>query len=77
MIIKLLPKAISASVSPEEQLADNSILESIYEIRKLRAAIDLADKEINIGPLDNTHSGSVFLESHDIWISGSMWVEVK
>lgn len=74
MKIKILPQTIVDSTQSEDKLLDCSVIESIYEIRALKAAIELADKEIEI--TKSNGSGQVFLDSHDIWLKPGTFVEL-
>lgn len=74
MKIKILPQAVVDITQSEDELLDCSVIESIYEIRTLKAAIELADKEIEITKTNGC--GQVFLDSHDIWLKAGTFVEL-
>jgi hypothetical protein len=67
MKIQLVPHNIATGIMDEDSLADLSIMESIYAIRKLRAAILLAGKVIEVD--DPNKYGQVFLSDFDIGIA--------
>jgi len=69
--IKIIALAVSKTTMSEEELSDLSIMESIYAIRRLKAAIDLYDHEIECEVND---SGHAFIESHSIWIEPECYI---
>ena len=75
MKIKIIPLKVVEAIESEEMLADLSVLESIYEIRVLKAAIELADKEIEITQMNSY--GQVYLESHSIFLKSNTFIEIE
>ena len=73
--IQLIPEAIANNIMDEEGLSELSCMESIYAIRKLRAAILLAGKTIEVGPPNKY--GQVFLVEFDISIDEGEYRKVK
>lgn len=67
--IRILPLEISNSVKSDEELGDLSIVDCIYEIRRLRVAIDVGQVEIT----KMNKYGQVYIDSHEIWIDDFMW----
>lgn len=68
MKIKLLPQRIRENTASEEQLFDVSIMESIYAIRALQAAIYYSvDTVVEVG--EPNADGQVFLDEFDIHIN--------
>lgn len=65
MIISIIPEKIAEGITSEDELLGSSTIESIYQIRKLRAAIQLDGKSfsatINTG-------GQAYIDTHEIWI---------
>jgi hypothetical protein len=74
MKIRILPLKVAESIESEENLADLSVLESIYEIRALKAAIELSDKEIEITEVNDL--GQVYIDSHEIWLRPDTFIEL-
>lgn len=74
MNIKLIPEKISSTTASEEELLDLSKIESIYEIRALRAAIDLEGFEIEVTKTNDR--GQVYIDSHEIWLKPGTWLEI-
>lgn len=67
MKILIRPFHIAGSIPSEDELLDCSAIESIYAIRKLRAAILYQGMLVEVGE-PNQH-GQVFLGEFDIWIN--------
>jgi len=53
MFIKLKPATIVKNIESEEELADKNIMESLYTIRKLKAAVIEGDKIIEVNDINN------------------------
>ena len=66
MKIKIIPEQVSEEIDSEEELIDQSKWDIIYEIRALKAAIELRDVEIEIGEDQYTSAGQVFIASHNL-----------
>lgn len=74
MFIKLIPLKIVERTDPESDLLDQSKMESIYAIRALKAAVELAGKTIEINDLHEHKNGQVYLKSYMIWLKPDTWV---
>ena len=74
MIIRILPKEIVRQSPSEEHLLEDNILDVIYELRAHKAAIELADTDIEV---TSNASGQVFIATHDIWIRPGTWERVR
>lgn len=74
MKIRILPLKIVESIQTEDSLLDQSIIESIYEIRALKVAIELANKDVEVTKTNTV--GQVFIDSHDIWLRPDTFVEL-
>jgi len=65
MKIQLIPEKIVENVSDEEQLSDN-VMDAIYDIRKLKAAVMLAGVAVEVKePTDKFQQ--IFIDQFDIW----------
>jgi hypothetical protein len=69
MLIKLRPNQIVNNLPSEEDLLDMSKMESLYVIRRLRAALFYTgdDEVFSVG--DKLENGQVYIEAFDIWIT--------
>ncbi|MCP4337384.1 MAG: hypothetical protein GY799_00515 [Desulfobulbaceae bacterium] len=67
MVIKIHQTEIAENIASEVDLLDQSAMESIYAIRKLRAGILLDGYEIDVED-PNSH-GQVFIKEYEIWIN--------
>ena len=75
MKVRLMPLEIANQVDTEDNLLDQSKMESIYEIRALKAAIELAGLEVEITQTND--NGQIFIDSHEIWLKPNTWEEVQ
>ncbi len=74
MLIRILPTEIVKNISTEDELLDQSTIESIYEIRTLKVAVELDGKTIEIHT-KNDH-GQVYIDSHKIWLKKGTWIAI-
>lgn len=76
MKIKILPQAIVAGIPSEDELADHSLMESLYCIRSLKvAAFYGSDTVVEVSKINS--SGQVFIEDFDIWINQNEYQVVE
>lgn len=75
MKVRLIPLEIALRIETEENLIDQSKMDSIYEIRALKAAIELEGKDVEVTKVND--SGQVFIESHQIWLQPNTWIKVS
>jgi hypothetical protein len=74
MKIRILPLKVAEKIISEDELLELSTIESIYQIRALKAAIELANQNVEITKTNTV--GQVFIESHDIWLQPKTFIEV-
>lgn len=74
MLVKLLPAKIVEKSDREEQLADESVMESIYIIRKLRAALHYGNESVELETNDD--DTQVYSKEFMIWFSKDEFVKV-
>jgi len=74
MRIKLLPLMISQGVKSEGELLGSNIHEAIYEIRALKAAIQLGAFELVVG--EPSTRGEIYLDGHNVWLKPGTWEEI-
>lgn len=72
--IKIIPSAILAGLASEDTLLDQSKMESIYAIRKLRVAMELVGQTIEITKTNS--SDQVYIDSHEIWLNTDEFTDV-
>jgi len=67
MIIRLIPEKIIECIPSDEELSDQSIMESIYVIRKLKALAE--SQEIGFIEVDPTKEsdGQRYSDKFEIW----------
>lgn len=76
MKIKLLPQQIMSNIRSEDELLDNgSVMESIYVIRKLKAALYFGTADISVSQKNSFDQ--VFVAAFDIWFSKDEYVQQK
>jgi len=76
MKIEILYKKVLENISSEEELLGTSTLESIYEIRKLKAlAHSLAEGGLFVDAQINEH-GQIFIDKYEIWLNSNEWIRV-
>ena len=61
----------------EDRLLDLSIIESIYEIRKLRALVESKDKGYIICKDESNNHGQVYSEKYQIWFCSDEFYPYK
>ena len=76
MKIVLIPEKIIENLYTEEQLSDLSVLESIYEIRKLKAAILSNGKPIEV-TTNKMRYPQVYSNEYNIWFQSNEYRELK
>lgn len=75
MKVRILPLEIVKQIETEDNLLELCTLESIYEIRALKVAVELADKDVEIDKQNNL--GQIYIDSHEIWLQPNTWKLVK
>ena len=71
MKIRLKPREILNNTASEKWLSESPLIEAIYEIRKLKAALYYGDQVIEVDDFKHTQ---VFLDRFDVWV-GEFLVE--
>lgn len=74
MRIKILPENILQNVASEDMLLDQSHMESIYEIRRLKVAVAFSNEVIEVEKTNDC--GQVYIEQFAIWINADEYLKV-
>lgn len=75
MKIQILPEQILENSASEEELLDQSTLESIYEIRRLKVALMFGNKTLEVSQTNSVNQ--VFIEELSIWIHSDEYTVVE
>lgn len=72
VVVEILPENVAETLSSEIVLLDLSSSEAIYEIRALKAAIDLRGKHLLVKK-EHVKNEQLFIETHKIWLRPNTW----
>lgn len=75
MKVKILAEKILENAQKEEDLLDQSIIESIYEIRRLKVALIYGNQIIDIEQSNNHNQ--IYINSLEIWINENEYQKIE